>query len=211
MEDTIESTMREKWDAAWKSRAFRTKFIVGIIVLFIILATFPFFFQAIEKRHGIVLNDWLLNYLPAYNMSAPIFIIIWAATIFTFTRAFQNPYIFLTFLWAYIIVSLSRLLSISLVALDPPKGLVELKDPISNTFYGLKVVTRDLFYSGHTSSLFLMFLCLKTKTDKIISLAATVIVGFLLLVQHVHYTIDVLAALLFTYLIYLVTKKTITA
>lgn len=199
--------MTEKWQAAWVSKKFRTKIFLGFILLFLTLATFPFFFQTIDERNGPVLNDWLLNYLHPHNVSIPIFIIMWGSTVFIFTRAFQNPDIFVVYLWAYVILSISRLLSITLVPLDPPVGLVELKDPISNTFYGMRVVTKDLFFSGHTSTLFLNFLCLKKKNDKIIMLFATCTVACLLLIQHVHYTIDVLAAPVFTYLIYRFSKK----
>ena len=207
IDERMEQSMPEKWQAAWNSKKFRTRIFAGLILLFITLATFPFFFQAIDERNGPVLNDWLLNSLPPYNVSVAIFIIMWGSTVFIFTRAFQNPDIFVVYLWAYIILSITRLLSITLVPLDPPRGLVELKDPISNTFYGMRVVTKDLFFSGHTSTLFLNFLCLKKRNDKIIMLTTTISVACLLLIQHVHYTIDVLAAPIFTYLIYRFAKK----
>jgi hypothetical protein len=112
-------------------------------------------------------------------------------------------------LWTYILLSLSRFLSITLVPLDPPANLIGLADPLANTFYGPKFVTKDLFFSGHTSSLFLLFLCLRNRTDKMLALAGTVMVGILLLVQHVHYTMDVLAAPVLTWLIYRLTQKLI--
>jgi hypothetical protein len=207
MEACMEESIKGKWQTAWGTRNFRNKILAGILLLFTTLATFPFFFQTIEDRNGNVLNDWVLNQLLAYNMSLPIFIIIWVSTVFIFIRSYQNPDIFITFLWAYVILSITRLIVISLVPLNPPVGLIELKDPISNTFYGLRVVTKDLFFSGHTSTAFLMFLCLKKRNDRIVMLAATFVLGLLLLIQHVHYTIDVLAAPFFTYLIYLSAKQ----
>jgi membrane-associated phospholipid phosphatase len=86
-------------------------------------------------------------------------------------------------------------------------GLIGLVDPISNFFYGEKFVTRDLFFSGHTSTVFLIFLCLPGSRDKKIALAVTIIVGFLLLVQHVHYTLDVLGALLFAWIAYRIARR----
>jgi len=124
-------------------------------------------------------------------------------------RAAKHPYIFLTFLWAYILLSVMRILSITLVPLNPPVGLIGLVDPIGNFFYGEKFVTKDLFFSGHTSTVFLLYLCLPGKKDKKIALAVTILVGFLLLVQHVHYTLDVLGAFLFAWIAYWVARRTV--
>jgi membrane-associated phospholipid phosphatase len=111
------------------------------------------------------------------------------------------------FIYGYILVSLSRMLTINLFPLNPPVGLIPLIDPISNAFYGKTYITKDLFYSGHTSSIFLIFLCLRRRWDRLFTLIGTLLVGFLLLVQHVHYTIDVLGAFVFTYPLYWLGKR----
>lgn len=79
-----------------------------------------------------------------------------------------------------------------------------LKVLLTSIFYGGtgKFITKDLFFSGHTSIQFLIFLCFRNKIDKIVALAASVAVACLVLIQHVHYTVDVLAAFVFTYIIY---------
>ena len=99
-----------------------------------------------------------------------------------------------------------------MVPLDPPDGLIRLNDPLTSMVYGGKdkFMPKDLFFSGHTSNMFLMCLCLTKKTDKYLAFIATIAVGILVLVQHVHYTIDVLAAFFFTYIIYRVSKKSST-
>jgi len=88
-------------------------------------------------------------------------------------------------------------------------GLVGLVDPVSNFFYGEKFVTKDLFFSGHTSMVFLLYLCLSGRKEKRLGLIATAAVAFLLLVQHVHYTLDVVGALVFTWITYWGVRKTI--
>ncbi|HWK05919.1 MAG TPA: phosphatase PAP2-related protein [Puia sp.] len=181
--------------------------ITALILAVMIAAFFPVFFQAIEKRNGVVLNDWLLNILPAHDVSLPMMLTVWAITTLLLFRCVQNPDILLTFLWTYILLSLVRMGTISLVALDAPVNLIGLADPLSNAFYGSKFVTKDLFFSGHTSAMFLIYLCLQNKADKRLALAGTAIVGFLLLVQHVHYTMDVLTAPLFTWLVYRLTQR----
>ncbi len=180
-----------------------------MVLIITILSLFPIFFQTIERRHGMFLNDPILRMLPAHNVSLAIFIIIWAISFLSVFRAAQTPLMFLTFLWAYIFLSTFRVLTITLVPLDPPAVLIGLVDPLSNFFYGEKFVTKDLFFSGHTSTVFLLFLCLPGKTDKKLALLATICVGCLLLVQHVHYTLDVLGGLLFAWISYQIARRTI--
>ncbi len=207
MSQTGELSYKKKWRIAWQLKSFRAQIISGSIILIATFCFFPFFFNAIEKRNGVVLNDWLLNWLSPHDVSVAIFIFLWAVTILLLVRVIQEPNLFILTLWAYIFLSFIRIITITLVALDPPRGLLPLIDPLSNIFYGNSFITKDLFYSGHTSAAFLIFLCLKKKSDKIFSLASTFIIGALLLVQHVHYTIDVLAAPIFAFLCYYISKK----
>jgi hypothetical protein len=198
---------KQRWAKAWKSHLFRKKLIIGFILIAVILSAFPFFFQVIEKRTGTFLNDWLLNRMPVHDVSIMIFILIWATSLLTLFRAIQHPGILMQFLWSYILLCVLRMITISLIALDPPVNLLPLADPIANAFYGPHFVTRDLFFSGHTATVFLMALCLKNRTDKTLAFLASTGVGILLLVQHVHYTIDIIAAPFLTYLIYLMGRK----
>ena len=195
------------WHSAWQSPVFRRKFYAGIVCVVVLLLLFPYFFQTIEQHTGPVLNDWLLNQLPPHDVSIGIFLMIWLTALLMIIRAWRSPVIFMLFVYGYLIISLSRMLSINLLPLDPPVGLIPLIDPLSNAFYGEKYITRDLFYSGHTSTIFLMFLCLRRWWDRLFALIGSLVVGSLLLVQHVHYTVDVLGAFVFTYPLYQLGKR----
>ena len=201
--------LKQEWQEAWQLPGFRRKVLTGMAIIITILSLFPNFFQYIELRHGVVMNDPLLRMMTPHDVSVPMFIIIWAITLLSVFRAAQTPQMFLTFVWAYIFLSLFRMLSITLVPLDPPLGLVNLRDPLSNFFYGEKFVTKDLFFSGHTSTVFLLYLTIPGKMDKKLALLATACVGSLLLVQHVHYTLDVLGGLVFGWVAWQLARKTI--
>ena len=195
------------WKINWQSSDYRKKLITGLILISFILFSLPFFFQAIEQRNGISFNDYLLSWLPAYDLSIYIFTVIWSMTLLTFSRFKQDPNIFLTFLWGFILINLSRFVSIGLIPLNAPADLIPIHDTISNHFYGPKFITKDLFFSGHTAAMFLMFLCLKKRTDKILALLATIIIGIAVLLQHVHYTMDVVMAPVITYFLWIGSKK----
>lgn len=198
----------KNWKEAAANPAFRKRLYAGLVIWITVLIIFPFFFNYIESRNGIVLNDFIINALPAYDVSVPTFLIIWSMFLLFLYRAIYNPQILLLFLWGFIFLSLSRFISIYLVPLNPPTQIIALRDPITNIFYGKNhpFITKDLFYSGHTSTQFLMFLCFQKKTDKTLALLSTIIVGVLVLIQHVHYSIDVIAAPILTYLVYLLSK-----
>lgn len=199
-----------RWRLAWKEQKFKQLTLIGIVFFIITLIALPFFFNYIQQREGRQINDFLLNQITPRNVSNWVFSIIWSMAVLTLIRCIQQPGIFLIFLWGFILLSFSRMISIIAVPLNPPNNLLELIDPISNTFYGSKFVTKDLFYSGHTATQFLMFLCLKNKWDKLATLISTFLIGALVLVQHIHYTIDVLAAPILTYLVFILVKKIIT-
>lgn len=197
------------WSELWKNPTFKRKTLIYSSLLVAILVILPFFFSSIEKRDGIQLSDPVLQLIPAVDVSLATFLVIWSMTLFAGVRMLQQPALFLNILCSLVLLFLSRLISISLLPLDPPVGLIPLKDPIVSLFYGGTnvFITKDLFYSGHTSTQFLFFLCLHKRTDKLIALAASIAVATLVMVQHVHYTIDVVFAFVFTWPIYLLGKK----
>jgi hypothetical protein len=204
----IASSYKElKWNDTLKDEAFRVKLYIGIALLVTVLISFPFFFQHIELREGEILDDVVLGLLTPRDVSVPIFTIIWSMTILLFIRSIQSPLLFLTFMYGFILLSVSRFMTIYFVPLNPPTDLIPLVDPISNSFYGKSYVTKDLFYSGHTATQCLFFLCFRRKIDRLIALFCTIAVGFLVLVQHVHYTIDVIAAPVFTIICFFIAKK----
>jgi hypothetical protein len=204
-----QSEIKKVWRDAISDPFYKKRLLSGSIIWTAILIAFPFFFNFIETRDGIILNDFIISKLPAYDVSIPTFIIIWSMFLLFLNRALYNPELLLLFLWGFIFLSISRFISIYLIPLNPPEQLIALRDPITNIFYGKKhgFITKDLFYSGHTSTQFLMCLCFTKKSDKLLALISTILIGFFVLIQHVHYTIDVLAAPFLTYFVFLLSKK----
>jgi hypothetical protein len=197
---------KDIWKNTWASPLKRNQILIGTALMLAVVVLLPHFFNQIQKRKGIVLNDWLLAMIVPHNVSVMIFAIIWGMVIFAAFRAIRDPSIYIVYCWSLFFVSLARLTCISLVPLDPPRGLIPLTDPLTGIFYGNSVVTKDLFFSGHTAILTLIFLCLKKYNDRIIGFVATITVAFLLLVQHIHYTIDVITAPIVVYVLHRFTR-----
>lgn len=197
-----------EWQHALKVSQYKTALFVGLLIFGALVMCLPAFFHVIEQRPGYHINDKLVHVLPSVDLSIPIFVVLWSVISLAVLRSLQNPQQFLTTLFAIIFVLLFRYLSISLIALEPPSGLIPISDPVSNVLYGhADFITKDLFFSGHTSSMFLSFLCLQRKPERTFALVATFVIAICVLVQHVHYTVDVLAAPFFTYLSYWLSKK----
>jgi len=201
------SLSKQNWLRAVRVPEFRKRLVSGCILIAAILSSMPFFFQVIERRNGMQLNDWVLHQIPSHNFSVAIFILIWGMGFFAIIRAINDPYFFLVFIWSYVIVTFCRALTITFIPLNPPDGLEQLIDPLSSTFYGHVNITKDLFFSGHISTIFLIFLCMKNKFDKVLTLTVTLFLAFLLMIQHIHYVIDIVAAPVFTYISYLLGKR----
>ena len=198
----------DRWREAWRRRDFRGRLLPGLLLALGLLAALPPFFQFIEARPGTALHDPLLQRLPARDVSVPIFSCIWGIAALAVWQAFRSPRFTVLFIWSFALLTASRLLSIYLVPLEAPADLIPLVDPLANRFYGATFITKDLFYSGHTATMFLFVYCFPLRWARRLALVAACAVGFLVLVQHVHYSIDVLAAPLLTYFCYLGGKKT---
>ena len=202
--------MKKSWKESFQNPRFRIFFFSGIIVYPLTLYFFSNFLNQIEKRDGFVPGDYILDWLPSIDLSIPIFTILWASIIYVIYHAIRDSRVFLTFLWGLSLISLSRVLSIYLVPLDPPPDMVDLVDPVvSQMFYAGAPITKDLFYSGHTASVLLAYYCLYGQWPKRLMLIAASLIGIMVLVQHVHYTIDVLVVPVFTFGVYWVVRKTL--
>jgi membrane-associated phospholipid phosphatase len=88
------------------------------------------------------------------------------------------------------------------VPLEAPVTLIPLNDPFVQLFGTGQILEKDLFFSGHTATLFLLFLISDNKILKLFFLISTLFVAVSVLLQHVHYSVDVIAAPFFAFASY---------
>ncbi|MBC6991264.1 phosphatase PAP2-related protein [Hymenobacter sp. BT491] len=189
------------WTQAWALPDFRVRFLVVSVLLVVLAVTIPYFFALIQARPGVVLPDPVLARLPAHDVSEVTFAVIYLSITAGLAHLITRPQALLRVMWAYLLLHLIRIGTLWLLPLDPPTGLVLLHDPLVDYFFysSPAPITKDLFFSGHTATAVLLTLGVRQRSLQRWLLLATVAVGFLVLVQHVHYTYDVLAAVPFTW------------
>lgn len=193
-----------RWPAAWASPGFRVRLGLVVGLLLGLLPVVPGFYHFIQARPGQRLADPLLALLPVHDVSTPTFALIYGAIAATLVFLLPRPALLLRAFWAYYFLQLLRMLTLWLVALEPPTTLVILHDPVMDRIFDVTTqpIVRDLFFSGHTATMVLLLLAGRGNRWRWALGLMTVAVGVLVLVQRVHYSYDVLAAPLFAWLAY---------
>jgi hypothetical protein len=185
------------------------------IVVFILIFTtinvllFTWFLRVNEQRIGVHFSEPLKDYIfPVKDFTWEIFTLTYISIAWGIIVLLRVPLDFLKALCAYNLLLIFRLLSISLIPLEPPADMIPMKDPIIETIAAYDgFIYKDLFFSGHTATLFLLALMMKNKLHKIYFYAVTIIVGFMLVKQQVHFSIDVLAAPVFAYICFYIIEQ----
>lgn len=154
----------------------------------------------IESRRGVVLSDELLYLFPSVDFSEAIFLTLYLSLGLVVFLHLDKPKVILRILEMHFAVAIVRQLCIMLVALEPPVGIIVLRDVfLENTVYPHHTpMLKDLFFSGHVASIWLYFLCAEIKWLKRFLLFATLLMSYMILCMKVHYTYDVYGAFVFT-------------
>lgn len=190
---------RFPWAEAWRDPRLRLRFALTVSALVAALALLARFLEFVEARPGAVLPDPVLALLVPRDLTWLTFSLIYLGLAFGVARLATDPRALLVALQAYVLMVIFRMAAMWVTPLEAPPGMIPLHDPLVRLFGPGKLLTKDLFFSGHTSTLFLLALAVPGRRSKALFLFCTAAVGVAVLAQHVHYTIDVLAAPLFAY------------
>ena len=190
------------WAEAFQDRGFRLRLAVTLPALVALLALLARFLDGVEARPGVVLPDPVLALLPPRDVTWLTFGLIYLGILFGLARLLAEPRRLVVALQAYVVMVLLRIAAMEVTPLEAPLGMIPLDDPLVRLFGPGRLLTKDLFFSGHTSTLFLLFLAVPGRRSKALFLFCAAAVACCVLWQHVHYTIDVLVAPLFAYASY---------
>lgn len=202
--------VKDNWKNAWASPEFRKHFIITLSALVLLAAFIDHFFYFIQSRNGHPLRDVVLDWLPAHDVSIYIFASLYAGAIIAMASAMRHPEALLTGLQAYGYLTLMRMVTLYFIPLEPHPAIVPLEDPfIGFLFYDKIEITKDLFFSGHVSTIYLLYATASNRNLRIFLAIDTLVLALLMFVQHAHYTVDIVAAPLFAiFSVYLASKRT---
>ncbi len=176
--------------------------VISLFILIPLLIVYPTFLEYIEARQGFSFADPLLSSFNPIDLTYPIFILLYASLFIGLINLIPNPKNLTLAVRTYAFMVLFRIAAMFLLPLSPSETMIPLADPFVEIFASGNTLTKDLFFSGHTATMLVLFFTAKTKKLKIFFIIGTALLATCVLAQHVHYSIDVIAAVPFTYLAY---------
>lgn len=184
----------EVWRHELKSRRFGVQAAISFLALIVTLVFLTRFLSHVENREGVTLDDPLLRMIEPMNLTWLTFGLIYAGIAMAVLSLSSKPKDFVLTVQAYTLIVWIRIVMMSLIPLNAPEGIIVLKDPLVQFVGDGAAPTKDLFFSGHTSTMFLLYLVTKVKWLKTTLLVFTLLVAACVIWQHVHYVIDVVVA-----------------
>lgn len=200
--------IKSNWKKSWTNHQFRTNFVLTFSLLSILLFSLSYFFAFVEARPGKRLNDVVLNLVPPFDLSIVTFLLIYIGAIICIISLLNKPELFLKAVQAYFLILIFRIITLTIFPLEPPEGIILLKDPfIEHFFYGQVRITKDLFFSGHVATVCLLYLVNPVKKLDWFYLSVFILVAVFIMLQRVHYSFDVLAAPVFAWISWRLANK----
>lgn len=196
----------QRYRESWFDRHFRYSVPFGffIFALSIIANTYAGIY-ATEKASNPV-TDIILSNTRAYSVDElfvyGVLALIAVVTFLCLHHPKRLPFVLHSFALFYFI----RAIFVTLTHLGPYPSQIPLD--FTNRLVTLLFGGNDLFFSGHTGAPFLLALIFwNDKKLRYIFLTWSVFFGIVVLMGHIHYTIDVLSAFFITYGIYHIALK----
>lgn len=178
--------------------------LISFIFLALCISTNYMLGLYVVKKESNSVTDIILSNTRVYDVDQ---FFVWGTflfIIFVFLFCIKNPYKipYLIKSTALFILIRSIFMSLTHLAPFPERILLEPSIIISKMSFGA-----DLFFSGHTGLPFLMSLIFwQNKILRYTFLFLSIFFGIIVLLGHIHYSIDVLAAFFITYTIHDISK-----
>lgn len=199
-------TLIERYRESWFDRhlRFSIPFSFLIFTLSVVANTYAGVY-ATEKASNPV-TDIILSNTPAFEVDGFFVYGVIALIIFASLLCLHHPKRMPFVLHSFALFYFIRAIFVSLTHLGPYPGQIAFD--FTNRLIMLLFGGNDLFFSGHTGAPFLLALIFwEDARLRYLFLAWSVFFGIIVLLGHIHYTIDVLSAFFITYGIYHIALK----
>ncbi len=202
MQTMLFTNITNAWAVELQNKNFLPQFIFSAISVVVSLFLFTRFLNFIEDRPGVILLDPILQLFTPIDLSWFTFLIMYSTVVIAIISLLQSPKALILGLQSYTLMLVIRTLAMYSIPLEAPATILPLIDPMVSEIGVGKLMTKDLFFSGHTATIYIMYLVSQKKSYRVMFLTATIVVGLAVVIQHVHYSVDVIAAPFFGYGVY---------
>jgi hypothetical protein len=196
------------WREALKTPRYRWALVFCAATLLWMFLFVPVFYRDIlTPKPGYLLNDYVLGFFTPRDLSLYIFIILYVAAVQTVISHWNDPEVIILASTVYVAMNIVRTATMYLVTLEPPAGIILLQDPISSLLYPDTGFAKDLFFSGHISTIMVTVLVERNVAARWAKILGTIVMAILLAWQHVHYSVDLIVAPLATYGVFVIARR----
>lgn len=172
--------------------------LIGFLLFLFGLFVSYFAYEYIATTNGPVARDIFLDNLPTLDVALLFFLAIFFMGSVAIVLSILNPR-----RAPFILIATGLFFAIRAFFLI----LTHLSPPNIEYYRGLSTGT-DLFFSGHVGYSFLLALMFwKNRFLKILFIALSIAMAALVLLGHLHYSIDVFSAYFIVYVIFIIAKR----
>ncbi|HTK33643.1 MAG TPA: phosphatase PAP2-related protein [Candidatus Paceibacterota bacterium] len=210
------SNIPRKYREAFSNKKFIFSLLISILLLLITLVLNYFAaLYAYERASGAV-ADIVLSNIPVFDVDmifvfGPIIFGIWITFLCLLnprTLPFTLKSVAMFVLIRSIFITLTHIGPFPDHAIIDGNSAVLLRALSDSPNFFLFSTGADLFFSGHTGLPFMMGLVFwRHSLTRTFCIATSIFFGIIVLLGHLHYSIDVASAFFITYTIYVMTRK----
>ena len=187
---------------SWGWEIWIHKYLILLSLLFLIISNFLNIIASsyADRKASVPVADIILDILPAIDLSS-LFLYGFTLVIvvlFLYPLFFKVKDLHIA-ISQFSLLLLIRSFFITLTHLRVSPDAISVSVPHMQRFYQFLIFQNDMFFSGHVAVSFLGFLLFRKEKIGIFFFLATIVMALTVLFMHVHYSIDVFAALFIAY------------
>ena len=192
----------------FKDKKFILSFVIGLIFLGVSFVVNVYAVNYAARSASNSVTDLILSNTPFYNVDG---IFVYGAVLLVlviFLVCFLKPQRFPFILKSIALFTLIRSFFLSLTHISPYPEHIAISPSIFTTLFPSIFTGDDLFFSGHTGLPFLIALVFwDNPLLRTIFLAFSLLLSIVVLLGHLHYSIDVASAFFITFTIFMLAKS----